>query len=246
MKTFFRWTVRIAVTLFLLVIVLVVVAVLLKDVIAKSLTERNLRDNTGLDAKISKLEIGLATPTINLEDLKLYNTEQFGGGTFLQMPELRVEYAPEDIRSGKLHFKTVRLNLAEVHIIKSKDGKTNIDVLDKEVKKRSRRHKEKSAKLDLEFNIDTLYLTIGKIRITDEGNPKNNDVIDIGLKEAVGKNLKSEEEITAWVQLVLLRQAMAEAFSRSAQSQQDRWQKLFSIFGSEAWSRAAGGGKRRQ
>ena len=42
---------------------LAVVGVLLKDIIAKTVAERNLRDTTGLDAKISKLEVGLATPT---------------------------------------------------------------------------------------------------------------------------------------------------------------------------------------
>ena len=47
MKTFFRWVVRIAVTLVCLVILLAVLAVLLKDVLAKTLAEKNLRD--GLD-----------------------------------------------------------------------------------------------------------------------------------------------------------------------------------------------------
>jgi uncharacterized protein involved in outer membrane biogenesis len=237
MKTFFRWTIRVAVTLFFLVVVLVVVALLLKDVIAKSLTERNLRESTGLDAKISKLEIGLATPTIHLDDLKLYNTEQFGGGTFLQMPELRVE----DIRSGKIHFKTLRLNVAEVHIIKDKTGKTNIDVLDKEVKKRKHARRNKSDKLELEFSIDTLYLTIGKIQITDETDARNNQTIDVGLKEEVGKNLRSEEDINTWFQLVLFRRAMAEALTASGPAQQERQQKLLRVFGSDFWTRLWGG-----
>src|ERR1044071_1294157 len=101
MKTFFRWVFRIAVTLIFLLIVLLVVGVLLKDIIAKSLAERNLRDNTGMDAKLEKMEVGLATPIVNLEGLKLYNTPDFGGGTFLEMPELRIEYIPEEIRGGK-------------------------------------------------------------------------------------------------------------------------------------------------
>src|SRR5688500_2313291 len=103
MKTLFRWLVRLAVTLVLLSIVLVVVALLLKDVIAKNIAERNLRSETGLDAKISKLEVGLLTPTLNLEGMKLYNAAEFGGGTFLEMPELRMEYIPGEVRDGRLH-----------------------------------------------------------------------------------------------------------------------------------------------
>src|ERR1051325_8448873 len=206
MKTVFRWLVRIAVTLAFLLVVLIVVALLLKDAIAKNLAERNLRDATGMDAKISKLEVGLATPTLNLEGIKLYNTAQFGGGTFLEMPELRVEYIPDDIRTGKLHFKTLRLHLSEVTIVKTKDGKTNLDVLDKEMKKKTARDKNKTHKDPVEFGgIDELYLPVGKMKFVDLGNPQNNREINLGIKDEVGRNLRTEAEITAWFQLVVFR-----------------------------------------
>ncbi len=232
MKTLFRWCIRLFVTLLILFIVLAVVGVLLKDVIAKSLAERNLRDTTGLDARISKLEIGLGTPTVNLEGLKLYNTAEFGGGTFLDLPELRVEYVPEDVRSGKLRFKTVRLHLSEVHIVKNKNGKTNIEMLEKETKKKSSGQKDKTDKPGVDFGgIDTLYLTVGKIRITDERDPRNNDVIDIGLKDEVGRNLKTEAEITQWFQMVMLKRALATALSEPQASRGERMQKLLRVFG---------------
>ena len=215
MKIFFRWVVRIAVTLVCLVILLAVLAVLLKDVLAKTLAEKNLRDGTGMDAKIEKLEVGLATPTVNLEGLKLYNTADFGGGTFLEMPELRVEYVPGDIRGGKLHFKTVRLNLSEVRIIKNKSGHTNLEMMQKEAKKKSAEPKEKISLPGVEFGgIDALYLTVGKIIITDEANPKNNSEINAGLKEEVGKNLKTEAAVMQWFTGVMLKVAWRELAAR--------------------------------
>jgi len=232
MKTLFRWCIRLFFTLLILFIVLAVVGVLLKDVIAKSLAERNLRDTTGLDARISKLEIGLGTPTVNLEGLKLYNTAEFGGGTFLDLPELRVEYVPDDVRSGKLRFKTVRLHLSEVHIVKNKNGKTNIEMLEKETKKKSSGQKDKTDKPGVDFGgIDTLYLTVGKIRITDQRDPRNNDVIDIGLKDEVGRNLQTEAEITQWFQVVMLKRALATAVSEPQASRRERLQKLLRILG---------------
>src|ERR1051325_10370657 len=111
MKEFIRWCVRIVCGLIALAIVLAVIAVLIKDTVAKSLAEKNLRDNTGMDAKISRLEVGLLTPTMSMEGLKLYNTPEFGGGTFIDLPELRLEYIPADVATGKLHLKVVRLNL---------------------------------------------------------------------------------------------------------------------------------------
>ena len=231
MKTFFRWVIRIFVTLFILGVLLAVIAVLLKDVIAKSLAEKNLRDNTGMDAKIEKMEIGLATPTVNLEGLKLYNTADFGGGTFLEMPELRVEYVPGDIRDGKLHFKTVRLHLAEVNIKKNKKGKTNIDLMQKEAKKKSSGQKNKTNTPGVDFGgIDTLYLTVGRIKITDEGDSRNNDVIEVGIKEEVGKNLKTEEQITQWFNSVVLKVALREAISGS-KANAERWQRILKVFG---------------
>lgn len=225
MKTFFRWLFRICVALFILVVALAVIAVLLKDVILKSLTERNLRNETGMDAKIEKFEFGLATPTVNVEGLKMYNTEDFGGGTFLEMPELRIEYVPEDMQTGKVRFKTLRLNLSEVHIVKNKSGRTNIEMMHKAV---SKNHSDKEG-IDLpgiDFaGVDTIYLKIGKIKITDEGNSSNNAELSLGSKEVVGKNFKTEKEIEQWFQWSLLQMAITQAKAGSSADQQ-RWQKL--------------------
>lgn len=230
MKTLLRWIIRLCVTLLFLVVLLAIVVLLLKDPIAKALAERNLRNNTGMDAKIARMEIGLATPTVHLEGLKLYNTADFGGGTFLDLPELRVEYTPDAVRDGQVRFKTVRLNLAEVHVVKGKNGRTNIEMMQKASRERSGR-KGSGDSPGMDFGgIDALYLTVGRIRITDESDPRNNDVIEVGLKEEVGKNLKNEAEITQWFSGVVLKLALRDAMSGS-RSSQERWQKLIKVFG---------------
>jgi uncharacterized protein involved in outer membrane biogenesis len=226
----FKWLVRIAVTLVVLAVLLVVLLVLLKDTIAKSLTERNLRANTGMDAHIQRVEVGLGTPTVNIENLKLYNPPTFGGKTFLDMPHLRVEYDSATVLSGQLKFKTLRLHLEEVHVIKTKDGRTNLDLLQQEVKKKSLGNKGGSDTPGVEFGgIETLYLTLGRVRITDERDPRNNDVIEIALKEEVGRNLKTEAEVTQWFTAVMLKRALAEAFTNPSNSR-DRWRKLMQVF----------------
>jgi hypothetical protein len=202
MKTIFKWFFRIALALVALAIVLVVVFLLAKDSIAKSLAEKNLRDNTGMDARIAKLDVGLMTPTINIEGLRIYNAPEFGGGTFFEMPELRVEYVPDDVRAGKLRFKTVRLNISEVTIVKSADGKLNMEAIDKELKKKSRGEKKRSDTPGVDFGgIDTLYVTIGRIRMIDLGNPKNNFEQVVGMKDVKGQNLKTEDELKYWLTL---------------------------------------------
>ncbi|HWN94837.1 MAG TPA: hypothetical protein VNT99_07380, partial [Methylomirabilota bacterium] len=158
---------------------------------------------------------------------------EFGGSTFLDLPELRIEYVPGDFRDGKLRFKTVRLHLAEVHVVKNKSGKTNIDLLQKESKKKSAGQKEKTNTPGVDFGgIETLYLTVGRIRITDESDPRNNEVIEIGIKDEVGKNLKDEAAITQWFNAVLIRLAFREAMT-SSRSSAERWQRLLKFFGNK-------------
>ncbi len=229
MKTFFRWLFRLGVALFLLVIVLVVVAVILKDVLARSLTEYNLRQNTGMDAKISKMEIGLATPVVNVEGLKLYNTDDFGGSTFLEMPELRVEYVTDDLKAGQVRFKTVRLNLAEVHIVKNKGGKTNLEMMQKLSKEKSAKKNSGSGVPGVDFGgIDALYLTVGKIRITDEGDARNNDVIEVGVKEEVGRDLKTEADVAVWFSGVMFKVAAREMYNpKTGDERRKKIQRLF-------------------
>jgi uncharacterized protein involved in outer membrane biogenesis len=214
MKTIFRWLFRLFLALVVITILLVIGALLLKDTLAKSFAEKGLRDGTGLDARIAKLEVGIATPTVNIEGLKIYNPPQFGGGTLFEMPELRVEYSPEALRDQKLRFKSIRLNISEVHLIRDKDGRTNIEGIEQAGKRNKKDPKEKPAASDIEFGgVDTLYLTVGRIRLTDLANPRNNAELNIGLKDEVGRNLKTEEDLQSWMQLTMLKVLLKQAFT---------------------------------
>lgn len=209
MKTLFRWLVRIVLALAGLTVLLLVILLLLKDTIAKSYAERNIRDRTGMDARIQHLEVGLLTPTLNLEGLRIYNSAEFGGGTLLEMPELRVEYViPENLRSGKLRFKTVRLNISEINVVKSKEGNINLAIpgLDKDPTKRPG-HTNKTDSAGVDFGgIDTLYLSIGKLRYTDLSVPGSQPTeIPIGIKNEVGRNLRTEADIANWFSSVVLK-----------------------------------------
>ena len=196
MRTILRWLIRAAVTLIFICVLLAVALVLLKDVLAKSLTERNLRDGTGMDAQIARMEIGLATPTMNMEGLKIYNPAGFGGGTMLDLPELRLEYDLDAAGKGKVRLKTLRLHLAELHIVKDKNGVSNLDLLEKQSKERQRRSKEKDAsREDIFDGIDTLYLTFDQLKITDLADARKNQVLNIGMKDVVMQNMKTEEDI---------------------------------------------------
>ena len=119
MRRLIRW----ALYLFVLLVVLVVAAVLLLNTIVKQAIQSRFRARTGMDARIGQVDVGLLSPTFTIENFKLYNTADFGGSIFIDMPELHLEYDPLAIRSGKLHFKLVRLDLAEVALVQDKKGR---------------------------------------------------------------------------------------------------------------------------
>src|SRR5829696_2950954 len=120
-KFIFRWAFR----LLILAIVLVVALVLLKDEIIKNIAEKQIRQSTGMDVKIGALHVSLTQPVFNLENLVLYNTAEFGGGTFLDVPDLHLEYHP-DTSKREMRLKLVRLNVRELNIVENMQGRTNI------------------------------------------------------------------------------------------------------------------------
>lgn len=231
MKSLFKWVFRIALFFVILAIVAIVALLLIKDTLAKNAAEKNLRDSTGMDAKISRLDVGVLTHTVDLEGLKIYNKPEFGGGVFLEMPELRVELAPEDIGKGKLRFKSMRINVSEVTVVKNADGRLNTDDLAKEAKKKTSGEKKGTEIPGVDFGgIDTLIVSIGKIKVRDLADPRNNQDINIGLKEERRQNIKTEAELQAWFQMVVFKVAFQQAMKSGNTTGGQAISQLFQFF----------------
>ena len=197
--------IRAALYLFIILVVLVVAAVLLLNTIAKQVVESRMRAGTGMETRIGLIDIGLLSPTITIENFKLYNTPDFGGSVFIDMPELHLEYDPRAIRSGKLHFKLVRLNLAEVALVQDKKGRSNLQDMEKRSRESAGR-KESSANNFKFTGIDTLNLTLGKFRLSNLASGRE-QVIDFGIKNQISHNVKSDSDLTGLSFLLAARTA---------------------------------------
>ena len=122
MKFIFKWLLR----LFLLAVVLIVVFFLSLNSILRVVIEHNIRAQTGMDAEIARFKLGLAEPTIEIQNLKIYNPPSFGGTPFLDIPEIHVEYDRTALAKRELHVTLLRFNLGELDIVKNEAGQTNI------------------------------------------------------------------------------------------------------------------------
>jgi hypothetical protein len=224
MKWLFKWVFR----LVLLVIGLVVVLVLSKDAILKALVERQIRAQTGMDVKIGKFSVGILSPVVNVENFKLYNPPEFGGTPFLDIPELHVEYDRAALAGRKLHLTLLRLNLAELNVVKNDAGHTNLT---------SARWKAPSRgagrRGGVQFPvIDVLNLSVGKARFMDLKNPKHNREYQPNLQNQIFKNVKSADDWNAILLMIWLRSGGGFAHA-------DRFDQIFTLNCSPCLSESA-------
>jgi uncharacterized protein involved in outer membrane biogenesis len=192
-----RRLIRWALYLFIVVVVLCVAAILLLNTAVKQLLESRLRTVTGMETQIGSVDVGLLTPTFTIENLKLYNTADFGGSIFIDMPELHVEYDPYAFRSRQLHFKLVRLDLQEVAIIQDKKGRFNVQ--DMEKKNGQQLANAKSQSVDgMKFTgIDTFNLSLGKFRMSNLATGREEE-LQFGVKNQISHNVKSEADLVGF------------------------------------------------
>jgi uncharacterized protein involved in outer membrane biogenesis len=194
MRRLFRWAFRFVLGLVILGVVGLVAAILLADTIAKEVLVNRLRSRTGLEAKISAVHIGLLSPTLSVEGLKLYNRPEFGGSVCLDMPELHLEYSPSALRSGQFHLTLLRLELAEVSMVVDKSGRNNFE-RPKQKNKEASSHKRSSGKTKF-TGIDVVNLTLGKLLVSNLATGHSEE-IDFGIKNQITRDVKPNADLAS-------------------------------------------------
>jgi uncharacterized protein involved in outer membrane biogenesis len=210
MTRLIRWLFRIALGLLIVGVVAVVAGILLLDTIAREVLTSRMRAATGMEAKISAVHVGLLSPTVSIDGLKLYNTAAFGGSLCLDMPELQMEYDPAAVRSGMIHLSLVRLTLARIEVVKDKQGRSNFDAIEKQGKQ-SGSHGNSINRFKFS-GIDTLNLSLGKLHVSDLRSGQEEEV-DFGIKNQIFHNVKSEADLTGVATLLAMRSSLSGGHS---------------------------------
>jgi len=194
MKRLLKWLFRI-IALFVIAVILLLI---FKDTILRKIAEHEIRAQTGMDVKIGRFSSGLLSPVVTIENLKLYNTPEFGGTEFLIIPELHLELDPDALREQKLRIKLARFNMSELDIVKNQAGETNIvTMLAKMPKGKLAPHGIEvggGRKLDFE-GIDVLNLSLGRLRYIDLKNRANDYNIPLGIDNQVFNNIRTEGDV---------------------------------------------------
>ncbi len=213
MRRLFKWAIRIIV----LVVVVVVLLLVFKDTILRMVAEHQIRAETGMDVKIGHISSGLFSPVLTIENLKLYNTAEFGGTEFLIIPELHIEFDADALAAQKLRVKLARFNLAELDVVKNKAGQTNIvTMLARMPKGKLAPHGIHLGGKKLEFeSIDVLNLSIGRMRFIDLKDRNNDRDVVINADNQVFNNIKTEGDVYSIMFLIWLRSGGASLIKPS-------------------------------
>jgi len=206
MKWLFKWLFR----LFLLAVVLIVILLLSFNSLVRVYVEHRLRAQTGMDAEIGKITIGLVEPTVTIQNFKLFNPPDFGGTPFLDIREIHVEYDRAALVKHELHLTLVRFNLGELDIVKNEAGHTNIFSLGVTLPSKKSGGGKSAAdfkqQTGFEFqSIDVLNVSVGTAKFIDLKDQRNNRTQKIGLDNCVMKNVKSQADLAGLAVLIALR-----------------------------------------
>jgi len=195
-KWLFKWLFR----LFVLAVVLVVILLLSLNSILRVVMEHRIRAQTGMDAEIGKLTVGLLEPTLEIQNLRLYNPPAFGGTPFLNIPEIHLEYDRAALARHELHFTLVRINLSEFDIVKNEAGQTNIFALGLPVSAKTPKTGNAAAELKRQTGydfktIDVLNVSVGTLRFIDLKDQRNNRTEKVDIANWPVRNLKSPNDL---------------------------------------------------
>jgi hypothetical protein len=207
-----------------------------KDTILRKVTEYNVRSQTGMETRIGEFHLGLTSTSLLMKDFQIVNPKDFGGGAFFRVPEVYVEMDQEKATEGFLYFKELRFHLAEVNIVKNKDGKLNLDHMQEALEKSDvfRRRKTNSPSTDYKFGgIDRMSLTVGTINYTDLQDTNNSYRTDLGIQNVEVKNIKSEEELNTWAVGMMAKIALQEMFKPQPQRKTSGsgWDSVLKLLG---------------
>ncbi|HEX3889803.1 MAG TPA: hypothetical protein VHX90_03040 [Verrucomicrobiae bacterium] len=206
MKFIFKWLFR----LFILAVVLIIVFFLSLNSILRVVIEHNIRAQTGMDAEIGRFKLGILEPTIEIQSLKIYNSTNFAGAPFLDIPEIHVEYDRAALAHREIHITLMRFNLGELDIVKNQTGQTNIFALglklppkNSGVSSNAVVNLKKQTGYDFK-GIDVLNISIGKVKFIDLKDPQNNREQIIGLESVPVPNVKSPADLGGLAALIYL------------------------------------------
>ena len=166
------------------IVMAVAALLLLRNVVVKAAVSGGVKAVTGVGVDVGSLDLGLFSSHVGVKELKVLNPRGFPERVMVSLPELYVDYDLGAIIKGTVHLEEVRVNLAELVVIKNAQGQVNINSL-KPVQnsKAPPPAPEKPGKAP-KLVIDKVGLKVGRVVYKDYAqNPPTEKTFNINLNE---------------------------------------------------------------
>ena len=216
MKKFLRWLIAVLAVL----LGLAVLGLVFRDPILKLAARKRVQASTGMRVEIAKLKTGLRTAAIQIEGFKLHNYPEFGDSVLLDAPDLLVEFDSELAAQGKLRFKQLRVNLAELNIIRDAAGRWNIEKVEKEMTERNAARTNRNERRLVFAGIDQLRLTIGRISYTDLQKPSRSREFAVNIRDELVRGIQTDEDLQDWIGSFIFKVILQEVATPTARRRQ--------------------------
>jgi hypothetical protein len=180
-----RWAIRL---LGLLLIGLVAVAVW-RNAWLRPMLEDSLRASTGMDAQVGQLRVHLWSPTVRLERVLLYARAEHGGGPWLVLPEVYLEYDFARLLRRELRFKLVRASVLDLLVLESGPGRSSLSELRAAL---APAVAQPAAPPWFRFTgIETLNLSMGRVIVASLQRPGTMRVYPVNIQGALLRDMTS-------------------------------------------------------
>lgn len=113
---------------FVVVVMLVVVLTGFIVIAGPGWVQNTLAQRTGFPVSASSFNINPLAGRITLKDFEIKNPAEFGGGTFIKVPNFAIEADINTLMSQKIHIRELNLHVAEVTLVTNEAGLKNTQV----------------------------------------------------------------------------------------------------------------------
>ena len=178
-------------------VVFAAILLLARNFIARRSIEYGAKKITGFPLTIGSIDLGLFSSKVDVHDLKMMNPSEFSEKTFVDMPQLYIDYRLGSMMSGAPHVNEMRINIKQLIVVKNDKGETNAQKLKSVVS---------SGKSSSKYYVDSLHIHVGTVIIKDFSRPKpteRNVTLNI---DATYKNISDSTDITRLVLLTVMSQ----------------------------------------
>jgi hypothetical protein len=176
-------------------VVLVTAVFTFKDEIIRRVGEKAGSAFLGARVEMGQFYWNFFSQKIVVKELIVYHPPGFGGGRFIDIPQIVVEYDLGDLLKGNTHMQLVSVDLAELIVIKNQSGVLNVDAI-------KVLHPEKKEKFEVpQFQIDELKLNVDKVVFKDSYKKPVPKVLvyDLNLKNRTFKNINNASKLVTVV-----------------------------------------------